>query len=173
MEFFETVKKRRSIRTYLPKQVENEKLEKILAAANQAPSAGDTQGYEMIVVEDAYLLDQLWKTVPDQTFVKPAPLAVVFCANEKRSSEKHLARGKNLYCIQDATIAAAYAQLAAADMGLGTVWVGSFNEEEVRKIIEAPEYLRPVAVIPLGYIGGDPPPTSRRALSDIVHRDKF
>lgn len=173
MELFEAIRKRQSVRNYLAKHVEEEILVKILEAANQAPSAGDSQGYEIVAVDDSFLLSQMWKALSDQSFPKPAPLALVFCANEERSGAKYGARGKDLYSVQDATIAAAYAQLAATGLGLHTVWVGAFDEEEVRKTIEAPAHIRPVAIIPLGYSEQQPAPTSRRALSDLVHRDKF
>lgn len=173
MELFETIKKRRTIRSYQMKAAESDKLEKILEAANQAPSAGDNQGYEIVVVEDPLLLDQLWKSIHFQTFSKPSQLALVFCSNDKRSDPKFGQRGKELFCIQDATIAAAYSQLAATSLGLVTGWLGSFNEDEVRKLIGAPAYIKPVAVISLGYSAEDPAATTRRSLSDLVHRDKF
>jgi nitroreductase len=173
MELFETIKKRRTIRSYQVKPVENEKLEKIFEAANQAPSAGDNQGYEIVLVEDPLLLGQLWKSIHFQTFSKPSQLALVFCANDKRSDPKFGERGKTLYCVQDATIAAAYAQLAATALGLVTGWLGSFNEDEVRKTIGAPAYIRPVAVLSLGYSAEDPASTTRRSISDLVHRDKY
>ncbi len=173
MELFEAIWKRRSVRGYLAKQVENEILDKILEAANQAPSAGDSQGYEIVVVDDSYLLNQLWTALLGQTFAKPAPLALVFCANEERSGSKYGARGKDLYSVQDATIAAAYTQLAATGLGLVTVWVGAFNEEKVREAIDVPAHIRPVTILPLGYSDEEPAPTSRRTLSDLVHRGKY
>jgi nitroreductase len=173
MELFEAIRIRRSVRNFHPKAVEKEKLEQILEAANQAPSAGDTQGYEIVVVEEGFHLEQLWKALLGQTFTKPAPLALVFCANEKRSAAGYGARGKDLYCLQDATISASYAQLSATALGLSTVWVGAFKEEEVRKTLEAPDHIRPVVILPLGYSAEEPGRTSRRALSDIVHRDTF
>jgi nitroreductase len=93
MELFDAIRKRRSIRSFQPKAVEKEKLEQILESANQAPSAGDTQGYEIVVVEEGFHLDQIWKTLSDQTFTKPATLALVFCANEKRSAASYGTRG--------------------------------------------------------------------------------
>ncbi len=170
MNFTDVVKKRRSVRNYEEKKiVEKDKLNQILDSANLAPSAGDNQCFEIIVVEEQLLLNQLWENLTGQTFAHPAHLALIFCADEKRSAEIYGARGKELFCTQDATIAAAYAQLAATDLGLATVWAGSFNDAEVKKIIQAPAHLRPVVILPLGYAAEEPPRTVRRQLSDIVH----
>jgi nitroreductase len=173
MELFEVIRKRRSIRKYQQKPVENDKLEKILEAANQAPSAGNRQGYEIVVVEDSAIRLSLAKASLGQVFVASAPLSLVFCANEKRSSAKYGERGKGLYSLQDATIAAAYAQLAATELELATVWIGAFNDEEVKTAIGAPNHARPVAILPLGYAAENPGPTSRRTLSDLVHRGRY
>jgi nitroreductase len=172
MELFDVIQKRRSVRVYdTQKIVEKEKLDQILEYTNLAPSAN--QGYEIVVVEEKFLLDQIWQVSSGQKIPVTAPLALVFCANEKRSSEIFGARGKELYAIQDAAIAAAYAQLAAVNLGLATVWVGSFKEAEVKKIIQAPDPIRPVAILSLGYPAEHPARSIRRQISDIVHRDQF
>jgi nitroreductase len=72
--------------------------------------------------------------------------------------------------VQDATVAAAYAQLAATALGLATCWVGAFDEEAVARAAELPASQRPVAILSLGYAAEDPPPTPRRPLTDLVHR---
>jgi nitroreductase len=95
-----------------------------------------------------------------------APLVLVFCSDPEASASEYGERGKNLYCIQDATIAAAYCQLAATDAGLASVWIGSFDEEEVRRILGTD--LRPVAIIPAGYAGEEPEPTTRKGLRELV-----
>jgi nitroreductase len=172
MELFDVIQNRRSVRLYQTQQmVEKDKLEQILEYTNLAPSAN--QGYEIVAVEEKFLLDQLWEAVSGQKIPVTAPIALVFCANEKRASETFGARGKELYSVQDATIAASYAQLAAVNLGLATVWVGSFKEAEVRKIIQAPDHIRPVAILSLGHAAEHPPRTTRRQISDIVHRDQF
>lgn len=173
MELFEAIGKRHSIRGFLPRAVEGEKLEKILESANQAPSSGNNQGYEIVVLEEPLQIDDLFQALVEQTFEKPPQLVLVFCANEQRSSSSFGARGKSLYCIQDATIAGAYAQLAAQGLGLATVWVGAFKEEVVRKVIEGPDFIRPVGLLLVGYPDAKPTPTTRRHLSEIVHREKF
>jgi nitroreductase len=78
-------------------------------------------------------------------------------------------RGRGLYSVQDATIACAYAQLAATALGLGSVWVGAFDPDEVRKIVGLPEAQQPVAILPIGYPEGDLEIRGRRTLEDLVH----
>lgn len=77
-------------------------------------------------------------------------------------------RGSELYCLQDATIVTAYAQLAATALGLASTWVGAFDEEAVAKVVEAPRSKRPIAILPIGYGGETPEITPRRRIGEIV-----
>ncbi len=168
MDLFEVIKKRRSIRAFTPQPVEAEKLERVLAAANAAPSAGNLQAYEIFRVTRGNDRAALARAALEQFFIAQAPVVLVFCANPARSSGRYGQRGVRLYCIQDATIACAFAMLAATALGLGTVWVGAFDEGAVQKILGRRD-LVPVAILPIGYPAEQPGPSSRRSLSDLVH----
>jgi nitroreductase len=120
----------------------------------------DSDGCKQALVKAAY----------DQEFLAQAPLILVFCAHPARSKIRYAERGVDLYCVQDATIACTYAMLAATALGLATVWVGAFNEHEVRQIIRAPESHRPIAMLPIGYAAEVPRIRGRRDLSDLVHQ---
>jgi len=169
MEFFDVVKERCSMRAYADKPVEAEKLQKILETVNAAPSAGNLQGYEVYLVTKMEHRAALVKAAWDQEFIAEAPIALVFCANPARSAVRYGGRGIHLYSVQDATIACTYAMLAATAIGLATVWVGAFDEEGVRRAINIPPDLIPVAILPIGYAGERPRLTPRRELSDLVH----
>ena len=169
MEFEKLIKVRRSIRAFKSKPIEEEKLKKILMAANLAPSAGNLQAYEIYVVKDSKLKRMLSRASFDQEFIAEAPIVLVFCANPPRSAIRYGKRGEELYSIQDATIATTFAMLMASDLGLGNVWVGAFDEEEVKRILNLPRYLRPVAILPIGYPAEQPEFVGRRRLEDIVH----
>lgn len=169
MDFFEVIHQRHSIRTYKDEPVEPEKLQQILQAVNRAPSAGNLQAYEVYLVWDNKHKTALAAAAGDQEFLAQAPLVLVFCAHANRSANKYKARGMELYCVQDATIACTFAMLTATALGLSTVWVGAFDEDEVRYIIEAPQAHRPVAMLPIGYAAESPQISSRRSLSDLVH----
>lgn len=155
MEFFDLIKSRHSSRAYKNQLLEKEKLQQILDVADTAPSAGNLKAYKIFVVEEAAKKEVLAKAALEQTFIAEAPVVLVFCADPGCSAQKYGERGKKLYCIQDASIAASYAQLAAAALGLGTCWVGAFDEKEVLKILdalkEASKELRPVCIMPIGY----------------------
>ena len=113
MDLFEVIKKRRSVRAFAPQAVEAEKVAQVLAAANAAPSAGNLQGYEIFQITREKELSALARAAMDQFFVAQAPVVLVFCANPARSAAKYRERGARLYALQDATIACAFAMLAA------------------------------------------------------------
>lgn len=170
MEFFEVIGRRRSVRSYLPKPVEEAKLKRIFEAANLAPSAGNLQAYQVHVIKDQAKRDALAKAAYDQEYISKAPVCLVFCADPSRSAEKYGDRGKELYSIQDATIAGTFAMLAAADLGLATVWVGQFDDAKVQGIIGV-KSIRPVVMFSLGYPAEEPSPPGRRAIEEIFRGD--
>jgi len=170
MEFVEVLTQRRSVRAYKPQPVEEDKLKRIFQVANMAPSAGNLQAYKVLVIRDQAKREALAKAAHDQGFIAQAPVCLVFCADPDRSASKYGKRGKELYSIQDATIAGAFAMLAAVDLGMATVWVGDFNEEKVQQILGATS-VRPVAMFSLGYPAEHPEPSPRRALEEIFQGD--
>jgi nitroreductase len=168
MDFFKIVEDRRSMRKYDGTPVEEEKLHKILDAANRAPSAGNLQAYKIYIIRKLELRKALVKAAFDQDFLAEAPVVLVFCAEPARSAVKYGERGASLYAIQDATIACSYSQLAAKALGLDSVWVGAFDEAAVSEIAQIPAMLRPVVMLPIGYAGKEPRPRPRRELRDII-----
>jgi nitroreductase len=175
MEFFDVVAKRRSVRAYLDKEVEEEKLQKILETANAAPSAGDLQAYEIVVTKERERKLALSKAARGQPFIAQAPVVLVLVANQKKSATRYAERGTGLYSIQDATIAGSYIQLSATALGLATCWVGAYDDKSVAKVVGAnmEEGMIPVAIIPIGYTKESPAARPRRKLSDLVHQDKL
>lgn len=100
----------------------------------------------------------------NQECVAAAPPALVFCAHPARSAPRYGERGKHLHALQDATIACTFAVLAATALGLGSVWVGAFDEDAVARVITAPKTVIPVAILPIGYAAEKPASTPRRQL---------
>ena len=170
MDFFTLIQNRRSVRLYQDAPIETDKLHKILESANLAPSAGNLQGYEIYLVTQLEQRQGLVNAARGQEFLAQAPLVLIFCANPLRSSGRYSQRGRDLYCIQDATIACTYAMLAAQELGLATVWVGAFNDDAVRQVASIPPELNPVAMLPIGYAAESPQPRPRRKLQELVHR---
>lgn len=168
-DFFATVRHRHSIRRYQPDMaVEPEKLHAVLEMACAAPSAGDLQSYRILVITDKASRQALQQAAEDQPFISEAPVCLVFCADPRRAREQYGERGESLYALQDATIAAAYAQLAVVAAGLGSTWVGYFDEAAVMEAAAVPQGLVPVAMLSLGYPAELPEATPRRPLDEVV-----
>ncbi len=168
-DFFETVRHRHSVRKYQPDMpVETEKLHAILEMACAAPSAGDLQSYRIVVVCDPAEREALAQAARGQSFIAEAPACLVFCADPARSAAAFGARGAALYALQDATIAAAYAQLAIVAAGMGSIWVGDFEEARIHEILRLEAGLSPLALLSLGYPAELPEPSPRRRLDEVV-----
>lgn len=173
MDVFKAIKGRRSIRAFTNKKVSDDDVMKILDAARHAPSAGNIQPWEFIVVRGAKIKRGLAQAALDQTFIEEASVVIVACADELRSSQRYGSRGSTLYCFQDTAAAIQNLHLAAYTLGLGTCWVGAFNEAKTRKLLNTPLGVRPVAIIPVGYPAEKPKQQRRRPLTEIVHHEKF
>lgn len=168
-DFFETVRRRHSIRKYHPDmEVEPEKLNAILEMACAAPSAGDLQAYRITVVSAPEQRAALRRAADDQAFISQAPVCLVFCADQQQSARRFGERGRTLYAIQDATIAATYAQLAVVAAGMGSTWVGDFDAVEVARVLGLGQDLVPVAILSVGYPAELPEATPRRRMSEII-----
>ncbi len=167
MDFQEVVARRRSTRAYSSEAVHPGALDRILRSAVRAPSAGNLQAYRVIVVTSAGRRKDLARAAGDQAFLLQAPLDLVFFADPDRSEAKYGERGARLYSVQDATIAATFAVLAATNEGLASAWVGAFDDTAVRAVCGEVRR-RPVAIIPVGHEGERPDETPRRPLSSLV-----
>lgn len=166
MEFEEVIKRRYSVRSFQPKSVENGKLKIIMESVNLAPSAGNLQSYKVFVVKNEEKKREIARASFNQNFIQEAPVVLVFCADLQRVSP-YGKRGMELYSVQDATIAATFAMLTAVDLGLGSVWIGAFDEEEIKNILNLPEHLRPVVILPIGYPAERPGERRRRRIEEM------
>lgn len=173
MDFQGVIKTRRSVRVYDSRDVDKGKLNTILQCANRAPSAGNLQAFEIVVVRDAERRQALCRCALGQRQIAEAPVVLVFCTNPALASQKYGTRGEQLYAIQDASISCAHAQLAATSLGLASCWVGAFQERLVHRFVNAPTGVVPVALLTIGYASETPGATSRRSLSELVRWEKF
>jgi nitroreductase len=170
--FFDLIRSRRSVRRYRPTEVGEEDLAAVLDAMLHAPSAGDLQAYAVVAVKDREIRERLAQAAHGQEYVAQAPVVLVFFADPHRSYAKYGPRGE-LYACQDATIAAAHAQLAAHARGLGTVWVGAFEDRAVSRAVGAPSGLQPSCLLVVGWPAETPEATPRRPLADLLRRERF
>jgi len=167
-DFFSVLLRRRSIRSFRREPVPPELLEEVLEAARWAPSAGNLQAWEIAVTQDPERKFRLARAALDQEFLVQASHVLVVSALPERSARRYGRRGRELYCLQDAALAAGYLLLAACALGLGACWVGAFDEEEVRRIMGLSRDHRPVALIPLGYPAESPLPPPRLPREELV-----
>ncbi len=165
-------KDRRSIRKFEDKPVEDSKLAEVLEAARVAPSWANRQCWTFIVVKDPETrlrVSELLEYNPSQKAVKWAPVLIVACADPAESGE---VGGKGYYLV-DIGIAMQQLCLEAWNQGLGTVWVGMFDEDKLRPILGVPDDIRIVALTPLGYPAQWPEDRGRKPLEDIVHEERW
>ena len=172
MELREAIEKRRSVRSFVERDVGIDDIIEILEYANLAPSAGNLQARDFVIVRDGRLRKSLAKAALDQAFVSEAPIDIVVCANLRRISP-YGTRGTNLYCIQDSAASIEHILLLALEYGLSTCWVGAFAERKVSEILDLPDYVRPVAIIPIGYSRHVPKPTPRMNIDKLVHIERW
>jgi nitroreductase len=170
MKVFEAIRTRKSVRSFLDKPVEDEKLLAVLEAGRIAPSAGNRQEWRFIVVRDNKLRARLGEAANGQSFVGEAPVVIVACAE----SDGHvMSCGQPSYPI-DVAIALDHISLAAVELGLGTCWIGAFNEKKVKEILGVPDEIRVVELMPLGYpVHQSVKEKSRLPLKSIVKYDSW
>jgi len=164
MAILKIIKERRSIRKFQAKPLSQEGIDKLIEALIWAPSAGNLQSRKFYFVFNQEIKEKLVEAAFDQDFISDAPLVIVGCTDEKISL-RYGERGKNLYSICDIALSIQNLMLLAHSEGLGSVWVGTFDEKEVAKIVNLPENLRPIAIIPVGYPAEklSPPPRVSKA----------
>ena len=147
MDVYEAIASRKSIRAFQEKDVPEEMISRLLEAARLAPSASNRQEWRFIVVRDPAMRKQLSVAARGQKFVGEAPVVLACCAE----TDGHvMACGQPCYPI-DVAIAIDHITLCATADGLGTCWIGAFDESEARKALEIPKQIRVVGLLPIGY----------------------
>jgi len=167
MDVMEAVRSRRSVRKFTGEEISPEEEAKLKEALLWAPSAGNLQSRKYYFVKDRELKARLASAALGQGFIALAPLVVVGCS-DKRISTRYGERGVELYMIQDVAAGIMSMMLAAASEGLGTVWVGAFHEAVVTEVLQLPEHLRPVAIVPVGHPAKIPSPPPRMSMEEAI-----
>lgn len=165
------IETRKSIRSYKPQKVEEEKLNYIIQAFRKAPSAKNLQPWKLIVVKDKKKISDLAIACNNQTFLSEAPILIVACAKE---DEAYGVMGgyMNSYPI-DVALALEHLILAATEKGLGTCWIGAFKEKLVKDLLDIPKTVRVVAITPVGYPAQEGGARGRKPLAEIICYDKY
>ncbi len=165
-DLFRVIATRRSTRNFdTSKVIEQWKIDKILAAADTAPTAGNFQGFQLVYIKNKEIKKRLVEAANNQPYVN-APLVLVFCMDPSRVKMNFPQEILTKFSLQDATLAAAYSQLAASALGLSSIWIGMLDEEKVKQIIESD--LKPSSILCVGYPQQKRPPKSRRKLKELI-----
>jgi nitroreductase len=172
MEVVDAIVKRRSVRSYYSDPIDDKIIKKLILYANLAPSAGNLQARDFVVVKDEKLKRDIAKAAYHQDFIAEAPVVIVVCANINRI-KRYGTRGKNLYIYLDAGAAVENLMLMAVAYGLATCWIGSFDGSKIEKLLNLPSYLVPITVMPIGKAKEHPLPRGRLPLNRIYHENKF
>lgn len=168
MDFNEVIKNRRSVRSFQRKPIEREKINKILEAGLWAPSAGNTQEWRFIKIENESLKGKIAEIAGGQAFIAEAPVVIVLCADLKEIERAYGERGVRLYSLLDCGMAAQNLMLTATAEGLGACPVGAFDEETLKALLRLPDNLRPVLIIPMGYPAEKISQRSRKPLKEVI-----
>ena len=161
------------VRAYEKREVEEYKLKKILENAYRAPSAGNLQPQEFIIIKEEKLKKELAKAALNQDFIAEAPLVIVVCSDSRRNVWRYGKRGRDFYCIIDGAFSALLILLTCVNEGLGACFVGAFDDDEVSKILNLPKEVRPIGIIPIGYPAERAERLPKRPLEDMIHYNKF
>jgi nitroreductase len=164
VEFIELVKKRYSVRAYKNDPVEKEKLDKILEVARFAPTAVNYQPFQIMVIKTEGKKEEL-KRIYQARWFSEAP--VVLCVSSIPEKAWTRRDGKN-YADVDATIVMDHIILAATSLGLGTCWIGAFDVEAAKEVLNLPEGVEPLVFTPLGYAADELGEKSRKELWELV-----
>lgn len=146
-DFLNLVKKRKSVRAYKKEKLEEEKLLQILEAGRLAPSAKNLQEWKFIILKDEKLIKELVPICKNQTFVGEASAVIVGCSDK---TDYVMTCGQSAYSI-DLAIAIDHMSLMAADLGIGSCWIGAFYEDKLKSLLNIPNEVKVVSLLTLGY----------------------
>jgi nitroreductase len=172
MDLREAIEKRASVRSFTEDPVPDELVMETLRLGTLAPSAGNLQARDFVVVRDAEIKAKLAMAAFGQDFVEYVPVVIVCCANLGRIRNYGI-RGTDLYCLQDVAASVENMMLHVASQGFGSCWVGAFDEAQVTKIVGLPENVRPVVLLPIGVPKDPSRRTPRMKLDAVVHKEKW
>ncbi|MEM5829153.1 MAG: nitroreductase family protein [Candidatus Aenigmatarchaeota archaeon] len=152
MNIFDAIVKRKNILKFKKEPIDDKLVGVILYMATHAHSAGEMQEWNFIVVRDEEKKEKLYKAALEHRLIKEAPVLIVVCADLGKANMRFQKRGEVFYSIQDTAAATMLMLITANALGLGAVWIGSFDEERVKDILHLPDKLRAVAIVALGFV---------------------
>lgn len=155
MDFREVIEERRSTRKFFPKPIEMEKIGELIDMATKAPSIGDLQPWNFIIVTKAQKLQDLADACPYERWLYQAPLLIVICSLGDRAESYYPGKGR-MWASHSCAAAAENISLGAIDLGLGTCWVTSFETYKIKEVLHIPDGVEPEIMIAVGYSDEEP-----------------
>jgi len=166
---YKIIKERRSIRSFIDKEIPDNIVQQVLEAGWMAPSAGNRQPVEFIIIKDPSIKQRLTA----QKFVAEAPVVIIVVVNLERTTSRYGDRGERMYIYHDSGAAIQNILLMCKALNLGSCWIGAFNDNRVARLLELPETVLPMAIIPIGYPNQDPDPPRKIPLDKISHVERY
>lgn len=173
MEVFDAIRSRRSIRKYKDKQVPWDNIVTIMQAGKYAPSAGNLQNWKFIVVKSDAKRNAIAKACLQQEWMEVAPIYIVVIAEPEKAERYYGTRGARLYTIQGCAAAIENMLLTAHSLGLGSCWVGAFDEDEIFRILNLPEEKTVQGIITIGYADEAPEPPPKYRIEHMMFFEKW
>jgi nitroreductase len=173
MDVLEALATRRSIRKYLDVPVEWDKIGQVLEAGRLAPSAGNLQEWRFIVVTKHETRKEIAESALSQHWIETAPVHIVVVALTEKVKIHYGMRGERLYTIQDCAACATYMMLAAHELGLGSCWIGAFDEAKLQRILNLPDEVRPQMLLTVGYADEKPHMPPRYPINNLVFLENY
>ncbi len=167
-DILDLIKSRRSITKYQPRPIEWEYVSRVIDAGRHAPSCGNLQNWKFVVVLEPGKRKALAEAALEQHWMISAPVHIVVCAEPNKAERYYGVRGERLYTVQNCAAAIENMLLEAHSLGLGTCWIGAFDEDMVKRTIRAEDFVRPQAIITLGYAAEIPPKPPKHPLNVIT-----
>ncbi|PIN73981.1 hypothetical protein COV20_02610 [Candidatus Woesearchaeota archaeon CG10_big_fil_rev_8_21_14_0_10_45_16] len=172
-DILDLIVSRRNIKYFLPKFVSWEKITRILDAGRHAPSSGNVQNWKFIVVYEADQKHALAEACYEQYDLVMAHTLIVICAEPEKAERYYGLRGERLYTTQNCAAAAQNMLLEAHSLGLGSAWIGAFDEDAIRSLLGIPDEVRPQAIVAIGHPKDIPPKPPKYPLETVVYIGKW
>ena len=172
-EFLNLIKSRRSIRSFSETPVEWDKIVNILNAGRWAPSAGNLQDWKFIVVNENEKKEEIATACLEQEWIGTADTIIVVCNQPEKNKSFYYEKGEKIYSIQDGATAVENMLLMAQKEKLGACWVGAYDDEELKRVLDIPAEVQISAVIPIGYPGEKVPTPPRKTLEKIAYFNTY
>ncbi len=172
-DILDLIKSRRTIKNFSSQYVSWENIARIIDAGRHAPSCGNVQNWKFIVVDDAGKKKAIADACYEQFEIVSAHCLIIICAEPEKAERYYGMRGERLYTVQNCAAAAQNMLLEAHSLGLGSAWIGAFDEEAVKGVLGIPEEVRPQIIIPIGYARDVPPKPPKYPLETVVYLNRW